>query len=146
MLTFPQIIFCQKILNFFHSEGKQLLVRQAARNKLSLDLTNLSILDKLTGSGPTKDAEGYSRSKARDKKERKALSVKAANSTSGVSELTVNTVTDKPKPLPCSSCGLYHVSIPVCPLVRDGMLNLDASIKYKSVRQINKEGLSSLNS
>jgi len=120
------------------------LGRQAARNELTLDLTNLSILDKVTGSGSSND--GFTRSKAGDKREKKALSVKTANSTSGVSELTINTVTDRPKPLPCSSCGLYHVSIPVCPLVKDGSLNLDAIIKYKSVRQINKEGQSSLNS
>jgi len=120
------------------------LGRQAARNELTLDLTNLSLLDKVTGSVASTD--GFTRSKADHKREKKTLSVKTATSTSGVSELTVNTVTDRPKVLPCSSCGLYHSTISTCPLVKDGNLNLDAIIKYKSVRQINKEGQSSLNS
>ena len=98
------------------------LGRQANRGELSLEVNTLATWDKLNGNA-TK--ETYTKNANDQKRERKANAIKAKSTTSGMSTLTVNTVSDsKPRVSPCESCGLFHVSTPKCPLVKDGKLRI----------------------
>jgi len=118
------------------------LGRQASRLELSIQVNTLTTWDKLNGTAAKEGSTG----KNDQRREKKANSVKTSVANSGVSTLTVNSVNEtKPKISPCDKCSLYHVSLPKCPIMKDGKLSMDACIKYKSVRAINAKGVSSLN-
>jgi len=118
------------------------LGRQANRGELSLQVNTLTTWDKLNGTATKEGSTG----KTDQRREKKTNSVKTSSATSGVSTLTVNSVNEsKPKISPCEKCSLYHVSMPKCPLMKDDKLNMEACMKYKSLRGINAKGGSYLN-
>ena len=116
--------------------------RKAGLGELTMVFTDFKMMDAMTrGEGGE-----YEKGKTDKKRERKANAALKGRGGSDVSTLTVNTAVSSSKtPVACSLCGLYHTYLPVCPLVKDGKMSVEAVINYRSLREISADGKSSFN-